>query len=105
MVLAWLLGGKTLYMTTGTAGSGGYSWVTTDTYATALTASGTAPNAWQATADASAHKMPTAEHIIVHANKMFVANTTEDGVAYPNRVRWSLESIPDNWNEDDYIDF
>ena len=99
---AW---GKTLYLTTGTAGSGGYSWITTDTYATALTASGTAPNAWQATADASAHKMPTAEHIIVHANKMVVANTTEDGVAYPNRVRWSFESLPDNWNEDDYIDF
>ena len=74
---AW---GKTLYLTTGTAGSGGYSWITTDTYATALTASGESPNAWQATADASAHKMPTAEHITVHANKMFVANTTEAGV-------------------------
>jgi hypothetical protein len=49
--------------------------------------------------------MPTAEHIIVHANKMVVANTTEAGVAHPNRVRWSLESIPDNWDADDYIDF
>ena len=97
--------GRTLYIVTGTSGSGGYSWVTTDTYATALTASGTAPNAWQSTADASSHKMPTAEHIIVHANKMVVANTVEDGVEHPNRVRWSLESIPDNWDEDDYIDF
>ena len=97
--------GKTLYMTTGTSGSGGYSWASTDTYATALTASGTAPNAWQASADASAHKMPTAEHITIHANKMVVANTIENGVAFPNRVRWSMESIPDNWDQDDSIDF
>jgi hypothetical protein len=97
--------GKTLYMTTGTAGNGGYSWVTTDTYATALTASGVVPDAWQATEDPTAHKMPTAEHIIIHANKMVVANTTEDGVHYPNRVRWSLESVPDNWHEDHSIDF
>jgi hypothetical protein len=101
-MIAW---GKTLYLTTGTAGSGGYSWITTDTYATALTASGTAPHAWQTTPDASAHKMPTAEHIMIHANKMVVANTIEAGVAHPNRVRWSLESIPDNWDEDAFIDF
>lgn len=99
---AW---GKTLYLTTGTAGSGGYSWISTNTYATALTASGVSPNSWQTTADPSAHKMPTAEHIIVHANKMVVAQTTEAGVHYPNRVRWSLESIPDNWDADDFIDF
>ena len=97
--------GTRMYMTTGQAGSGGYRWLPTDTYAEALTASGTNPNAWQATADVSAHKMPTAEHICVHANKMFVAHTTEAGVHYPNRVRWSLEAIPDNWAADDYIDF
>jgi hypothetical protein len=89
-MVAW---GKTLYMTTGTSGSGGYSWVTTDTYATALTASGTAPHAWQAAADPTVHKMPTAEHITIHANKMVVANTTEDSVAHPNRVRWSLNQF------------
>lgn len=97
--------GKYLYMTDGNAGSGGYVWDSASTYVTDLTASGTSPNAWQATADPSAHKLPTAEHICVHANKMFVADTTEDGVRYPNRVRFSLEAIPDNWDADDYFDF
>jgi len=95
--------GKTLYMCTGSAGNGGYAWQTTDTYATALTASGDNPNAWQATPDAS-RKMPTAEHLMVHANKMWAANTTEATVAYPNRVRWSLENSPENWDQDDYVD-
>ena len=95
--------GKRLYMSTGAAGNGGYVWETTDTYATALTASGTNPNAWQATPDAS-RKMPTAEHLLVHASKMWAANTYEAGVAYPNRVRWSLENSPENWDENDYID-
>ena len=93
----------TMYIVTGAGGSGGFSWTNGDTYATVLTPSGTNPNAWQATADGS-HKIPTAEHVVVHANKLFVANTTEDGVAYPNRLRWSLENVPDNWNSTDYID-
>lgn len=95
--------GKRLYFATGVAGNGGYVWETTDTYATALTASGDNPNAWQATPDAS-RKMPTAEHLVVHANKMWAANTSEAGTAYPNRVRWSLENSPENWDQDDYID-
>jgi hypothetical protein len=33
-----------MYIATGATGSGGYVWKTTDTYATALTASGTNPN-------------------------------------------------------------
>jgi hypothetical protein len=97
--------GKYLYMTSGQSGNGGYVWNTASTYATALTASGVSPNAWQASPDPSAHKMPTAEHVLVHANKMFVADTTEASVRYPNRVRFSLEAIPDNWDEDDYFDF
>lgn len=95
--------GKRLYFATGASGNGGYAWETTDTYATALTASGTNPNAWQATPDAS-RKMPTAEHLVVHANKMWAANTDEAGTKYPNRVRWSLENSPENWAENDYID-
>ncbi len=100
--------GKTLYMVCGSAGNGGYAWQTTDTYATALTASGTNPNAWQTTPDGS-RKMPTAEHIIVHANKMFIGYVTEVSfgnalATYPNRIRWSLENSPENWDEDDYID-
>ena len=96
---------NTLYMVLGTAGSGGFSWSSGNAYATALTASGTAPHAWQAAPAPAEHKIPTAQHILVHANRMFVANTTEAGVAHPNRVRWSIEGIPDNWIETDYIDF
>jgi hypothetical protein len=35
---------------------------------------------------------------------MWAANTTEVAVAYPNRIRWSLENSPENWDEDDYIE-
>lgn len=95
--------GQTMYMVEGAGGIGSYSWTNGDIYATILTASGTNPNAWQATADGS-HKMPVSEHIIVHANKMFVANTTEAGVSYPNRLRYSLENVPDNFAETHYFD-
>ena len=97
--------GNKLYMAMGSSGSGGYSWSSGDAYATAITASGTAPHAWQAAPAPAEHKLPTAQHLLVHANRMFAANTTEAGVYYPNRVRWSIEGIPDNWMVDDYIDF
>jgi len=48
--------------------------------------------------------MPSAELTMAHANKLFVANTYEDGTAYSNRLRWSHESSPENWFQDDYID-
>ncbi len=93
-----------MYIACGSAGNGGYVWKTTDTYAFALTASGTAPHAWQTTPTTSERKMPTAEHVIVHANKLWAANTTEDSVYHPNRLRWSLENAPENWASDDYFD-
>lgn len=93
-----------MYIACGSAGNGGYVWRTTDTYAFALTASGTNPHDWQVTPDAAQRKMPTAEHLIVHANKMWAANTTEAGTYYPNRLRWSLENAPENWAADDYFD-
>jgi hypothetical protein len=98
--------GNTLYISTGSAATaGGYRWSTGNTYATPLSASGTNPNDWQPyTQTSPAGKIPQAEHLCVHANKMFAANTTEGGVAHPNRVRWSHEFIPDNWLEADYID-
>lgn len=96
--------GNNLYIATGTGGNGGYVWQTTDTYATALTASGTNPNDWQTAISAAYRKMPTAEYIYVHANKMFAANTIEAGVLQPNRLRWSFENAPENWAFDDYID-
>lgn len=96
--------GKTVHIAGGTTGGGGYDWLTANTYASLRTASGTAPNDWQVTADAAIFKMPHCELLAVHANKMFAANTTEVGVAYPNRVRWSLENAPANWASADYID-
>ena len=94
--------GDTLYISTGASGTAGYKWKTTDTYATALTASGPT---WQAYVSPVGGFMPKAEHNIVHANKMFVANTVEDGVAYPDRLRWSHEGLPEDWLESDFIDF
>ena len=101
--------GDKMYIATGQSGVGGYVWQTTDTYATALTVSGVAPHAWQTTSNATHRKMPTSEHLIVHANKMWAANITEAsfGIAsttYPNRIRWSLENAPENWDEDNYFD-
>ena len=94
--------GDTLYISTGAAGTAGYKWQTTNTYATALTPSGPS---WQPTTSPSPGHMPKAEHNIVHANKMFVANTREDGVNYPDRLRWSHEGLPESWVDHDYIDF
>lgn len=93
-----------MYIACGSAGNGGYVWKTTDTYAFALTASGTNPNDWQTTQNSAYRKMPTAEHLIVHANKMWAANTTEAGTYHPNRLRWSLENAPENWASADYFD-
>jgi hypothetical protein len=94
----------TLYIACGTAGNGGYAWKTTDAYAFNLTASGTNPNDWQTAISAAYRKLPTAEYLYVHQNKMFAANTKEAGVFYPNRLRWSFENAPENWAVNDYID-
>lgn len=96
--------GNSMYLATGNTGNGGYVWKTTDTYATALTASGTNPHDWQTTPDATQRKMPTAEHLIVHANKMWAANVDIAATKYPNRIYWSLENSPENWDEDDYFE-
>ena len=97
--------GNTMYMTTGKSGVATYKWKSGDTYATALGASGTNPNDWQPYNTPSGGKMPKAELCIQHTNKMFFANTYEDGVAYPNRVRWSHEGLPEDYLQADYIDF
>lgn len=99
--------GDALYIATGSAGNGGYRWRTGDTYATPLTASSFNPDPWQqtyGTPSTGSNKIPQAEHICVHANKMFAANTTEITGSHPNRIRWSHEFIPDNWEKDDFID-
>jgi len=94
--------GDTMYMVTGSAATASYKWKVTDTYATALTASGPT---WQAYASPVGGYFPKAEHTIQHTNKMFVANTKEDGTSYPNRLRWSHEGLPSDWLQSDYIDF
>lgn len=94
--------GTTLYVSLGHASANMYRWATADTYATSLTAS--AVGAWQtATALVGGH-MPKSKLNLLHANKMFVADTTEDGVRHPNRIRWSVEAQPEDWDADDYID-
>ena len=97
--------GDTLYFGMGaTASGGGYRWKATDAYATALTESGTAPNPWQVTSNDAILKMPSCEHVIAHASKLFAANVVTGGVAYPNRIHWSMENSPTNWEEFNYID-
>jgi hypothetical protein len=78
-----------------------YKWTAGATYATSLLASGPT---WQPYSQPTGGYMPRAELNVTHANKMFVANTYEDGVAYPNRLRWSHENLPEDWYQDDYID-
>lgn len=95
--------GTTLYMATGQAGTAGYYWNTTDTYATAITALAT--NNWSNNYNSPAQShFPKAELIIGHANKVFAANITISGTNYPNRVHWSHENEPRDWAEADYID-
>lgn len=91
-----------MYFAVGVASSFMYSWTAGDTYVTQLTASGPT---WQPyEIPALTPYMPRAEHVLSHANKLFVANTFEDGTAYPNRIRWSHENLPGSWYQQDYID-
>jgi len=90
-----------LYMARGIDGAIPYKYEEGDTYVTALTASGPT---WQPYQAPTGGYMPRAEINITHANKLFVANTYEDGVAYPNRLRWSHENRPEDWYQQDYID-
>jgi hypothetical protein len=97
--------GDLMYISGGASNNaGGYRWKTGDTYATRITASGSSPNAWQSSQDLTKVKIPSANHLMVHANKMFAAHTHENNVEYKNRVRWSLENVPHNWDENQYID-
>lgn len=92
--------GSTLYIATGVGGSSvaTYKWDGVTTYASAL--GGIVLNSdW-----GSAGKIPRSEHLVSHNSKLFAANTFEEGVAYPNRIRWSNESDPEKWTKNDYID-
>lgn len=70
---------------------------------TALNASGS--GAWQDDLlSPSGTHAPKAEHIASHIDRMWVANTQEDSVNYPDRVRWSHPLFPESWREQDYVD-
>ena len=92
---------NTLYMARGVDGAIPYYYEEGDTFVTALIASGPT---WQAYQSPTGGYMPRAEINITHANKLFCANTFEDGTAYPNRLRWSHENRPEDWYQQDFID-
>lgn len=100
--------GQTLYIAVGnnTGNSGTdaqYKWTGAGN-ATALPKVTTSPNTWGSRGGAGGGHVPSADHLAVHANKMFAAGTYEDGVYYPNRIRWSEESLPECWVKEDSID-
>lgn len=47
---------------------------------------------------------PKGEFITTHVDRLWVANTTENGSAFPNRVRFSHPLFPESWRSTDYID-
>jgi hypothetical protein len=80
-------------------------WDATTT--TSLTASGGAAGVteWQEdlTSPSGTH-CPKAEHIATHADRLWVAGTTEGSSDYPNRVRFSHPLFPESWRSSDFID-
>lgn len=98
---AW---GKTLYIGAGDAGTDGfYKWSGAGN-AVALPRVSTSPNTWATRGGSGGGHVPRAEHLAVHANKMFAAHTYEDDSEFPNRLRFSDESLPENWVKEDHID-
>lgn len=93
--------GSTLYCVTGHS-TQSFSWTGPGTE-TLINASGPT---WQNsyTSPSGTAYFPKARNTITHAGKVFVANTYEDGVAYPNRIRWSHPNNATNWAETDRID-
>lgn len=72
------------------------------TTVTLLTASG--PTWQEAYTNPVGGFFPQARHCATHAGKIFVANTRENGVNFPNRIRWSHPNSPENWASNDFID-
>lgn len=88
--------GNNIYLATGSASTYSYRWDgTTVTPILGITAGGD----WNASP-----RFINAEHIIVHANKMFAANVKAEGVVYKNRIYWSQEDDPVKWAKDDWFE-
>lgn len=91
--------GSKLYIVTGKTG-GSWRWEGT----TPVVLNNNGPSWQNSYLSPVGNFMPKAELSVTHAGKVFVANTREDGVDYPNRIRWSHPNSPENWAEQDRID-
>lgn len=49
-------------------------------------------------------KFPACDLAEAHGGYMFAAGIIENGVTYPNRLRWSHPDQPEDWATQDYID-
>jgi hypothetical protein len=98
---SWAVGASSfVYIACGHSNQG-HKW--SGTVATALTASGTGQ--WQDSyAAPTGTHMPKANLVATHIDRLWVADTNENNVAYPNRVRFSHPAIAESWRESDYID-
>ena len=47
---------------------------------------------------------PQADLVEAHAGYLFAAGTEQDGLIFPNRLRWSHPTSPTDWAELDFID-
>lgn len=96
--------GNTMYIATGVGATSTntYKWDGVTTYASAVLPITTSGD-WSTTSSITP-RFPRAEHVVVHANRMFAANTIELGVSYPNRIRWTLDSQPEAWAKDSFFD-
>ncbi len=48
--------------------------------------------------------MPMCRFVASHMGRLFCAYTTEAGVDYPNRIRWSHANFAEDWRQEDFID-
>lgn len=71
---------------------------------TTITAMGTAFNNVIGGEGAHDSNMPLSKLICVHESRVFIANTVESAVAFPNRIRWSHPGFPEDWRAQDFID-
>jgi hypothetical protein len=95
--------GDELYIAGGDTSTTSYRWKTTDTYATSIPVLTTSTYNNNYNSPGS-DRFPLANHLMVHANKMFAADVSISGTHYPNRVYWSHENSPRDWAAADYIE-
>ena len=73
------------------------------TTCTTLTVSAT--GAWQEDlTNPNGTHAPKGQFVSTHVDRLWVANTSENGISYPNRVRFSHALFPESWRSGDYID-